>query len=272
MAGVSPQISRQVEGGAGTGVPWLPILMYHRVVRQVEGRDPHGQQITLQRFQDQMQFLHRGGYQSLYLEEAAQAAGQEKAPWRKPVVITFDDGYEDTYTLAFPVLQQHQLRATVMVPSRQLGKTSAWYNGEEQPAPLMNLAQAREMARHGVRFGSHGKTHRSLTGLDTAEARQEIEESKRDLEQALGDEVLSFSYPFGRSNPALRKMVQEAGYSAACGIEQRDHYLFNLSRVDAASCRGGLAWRWKVSGSHYRMRSNPGLRRLKDTLARLPGV
>ena len=123
------------------------------------------------------------------------------------------------------------------------------------------------MKEHGIDFGSHGATHRSLTQLDAETARGEILDSKADLEEQLGMEVLSFSFPYGRSNPAVRQLVPQAGYLAACGIEQREHRLFNLSRVDAGSCHGSwLLWRWKVSGLHYRLRQSRILRSLKASL------
>ena len=249
-------------------VPWLPILMYHRVVPRVEGPDPLRLKVSMSEFDAQMRYLKDRGYQSVYLDDLAVAASNGDSPWTKPVIITFDDGYRDTFTNALPILKKYQLGATVLLVSAHVGGSNLWDLGGAEASPLVGLDEIREMAMNGIRFGAHGVTHRRLTELSAEEAYGEIAGSKAALEDMLGCDVGAFAFPHGRSTPAHSEMARQAGYVAACGIEQREHSLFKLSRVDVGSCRGSqLLWRLKVSGVYHQARQRGSLRMLK-TIAR----
>lgn len=251
------------------GTSWLPILMYHRVGDSLSGSDPYNLCVSTAEFERQMRWLRDRGYRSITFEELALMTARANRPMGKPVIITFDDGYRDVYDHAFPILLRHQLTATFFIVSKSIGGMNIWDRGKVVETPLLGLDELKEMRRHGMDFGSHGATHRRLTELDPHEARQEILESKAVLEDRLEMEVLSFSFPFGSSNPALKELVSQAGYLAACGIEQREHSLFNLSRVDVAKCHdSSFQWRWKVSGLHFRLRRNRMLLRSRAVLRR----
>jgi len=226
--------------------------------------DPYHVCISAANFEAQMRFLRNAGYQSISLEDAAQMSVRGEKPQSKQVVITFDDGYKDFYTHAFPILKKYELKADVMLVSGRIGGSNVWDQDKLEAVQLLNLEELKEMGEHGISYGSHSMTHRRLTDLEPSEAYQEIFNSKTSLEELLGREIRTFCFPYGRSSPEVRKMVKQAGYVAACGIEQREHTLFNLSRVDAAGCRGsGVMWRLKLSGRIHQGRRNPVLRGLK---------
>lgn len=247
---------------------WLPILMYHRVVPEVIGADPYHLKVPVAHFAAQMKFLRDHGYRSRTLAELVQMAARGERPHGKSVIISFDDGYKDIYDYAFPILQQNQLTATLFLVSSCIGGLNTWDRGKGDETRLMGRGELIEMAKNGMELASHSLTHRSLTELNPEEARREIMDSKAALEDQLDLEVVSFSFPFGHSDPALREVAAQAGYQAACGIEQREHTLFNLSRVDVASCGGNWPlWRWKMSGLHHRLRQRGSLRSLKAFLA-----
>jgi peptidoglycan/xylan/chitin deacetylase (PgdA/CDA1 family) len=175
----------------------------------------------------------------------------------------------DTYTNAFPVLEKYGLTGTVLLVSGHIGGTNTWDHGEVPITSLLGPSEIREMAERGMGFGSHTVSHKPLTELSYKEARSEIADSKCALEDMLGKEMRALCYPYGRSNPYIREITQEAGYHVACGIEERENTLFNLSRVDAVSCSDNwLLWRMKISGTHYKLRQNSGLRKLKTFLKR----
>ena len=251
-------------GASHEAVRWLPILMYHRIVDEIDGPDPYYVKVTTKEFDSQMRSLRDQGYQSMTLDELPDAA---RSPSRaeKPVVITFDDGYEDTYSHALPILRKYDYAATVLLVADHVGKANTWDGEKVEAAPLLNKGQIEEMGKNRVCIGSHSLTHRPLTDLDPNRALKEIAGSKSALEDMLGRDVTTFAYPYGRTNAVLCGLAQEAGYSLACGIEQREHTMFNLSRVDAARCRSNaLLWRLKLSGIHFRARRSRSLRQLKS--------
>lgn len=232
--------------------------MYHRVVDEVGTRDEYRLCVSTKVFEAQMKYLRDHGYESISLGALGTSMAKYESPWTKPVVITFDDGYLDSYTIAFPILRKYGLTATVMLVSSRIGASNTWDQGSYmEGTPLLGLSEIREMARQGISFGSHSTTHRDMTKMDADVAWRELVDSKSVLEQCCGLDVSTFCFPYGRSTPELREMARQAGYVAACGIEQREHTLFNLSRVDPVRMGGsGLFWRLKVSGWHYRLPRN----------------
>ena len=119
-----PLEQRRPEGEHGPGdapgvaaprVPWLPILMYHRVVPRVEGPDPHHLCVSVARFEAQVRFLRARGYTALTLEELADALLAGAPTPAKAAVVTFDDGYRDVLLHALPVLRHYGIPATLFL-------------------------------------------------------------------------------------------------------------------------------------------------------------
>lgn len=247
-------------------IPWLPILMYHRVVDQLDKPDRYRLCVSTTEFENQMRYIRDRRFEVISIEEVATAMEDNIWPWKKPAVITFDDGYMDNYTCAFPILKKYRLKASVMLVTSHIGGTNVWDQDEDADGtPLMGHNEIREMARHGISFGSHTLTHRSLQQLDEDGARKEIVDSKSALEELTGSEIPTFCYPYGHSTPGLQKIVKDAGYSAAIGIEQEEHTLFNLSRVNSARTRNSfLIWKLKVSGVYYQLLKNRMTKRMID--------
>ncbi|MDD3517435.1 MAG: polysaccharide deacetylase family protein [Chromatiales bacterium] len=193
----------------------LSILMYHQVGAFAPMREHRSTYCDVRRFAAQMAWLHRFGYSVLRLDDALDAlAGRRPLPPRA-VVITFDDGYENFYTHAWPVLERHGFPATVYLIAGMLGQPSHWFaaDGRDTP-PLMGPERIRELHRAGVDFGSHSVTHAKLTEIDHVAARQEIEDSKAMLEDVLGAPVRHFCYPFGRHDRAIVELARAAGYAS----------------------------------------------------------
>ena len=194
----------------------IPILMYHSVSDSFEGNlHPYYQTVTTpDAFARQMQFLHANGYSTVSVSEAARGTAPAGRPRKRPVAITFDDGYRDFYRHAFPILSRHGFSASVYLPTAHIGDAAREFKGHE----CLTWSEVRELHQAGVEFGSHTVTHPQLACLETEAVRYEIDSSKKNIEDRLGHPVNSFSYPyaFPEANRAftarLRGLLEQAGY------------------------------------------------------------
>ena len=172
-------------------------------------------------FEHQMAWLHRRGYRSMTVSQFMNEAPQDV---RRVVIITFDDGYADNYTLAYPALKQYGFTATIFLVSDYVGTDHihTWdvpkMQSDKDLAPyrLLTWEQVHEMASYGIEFGSHTKTHHNLTTLPEEQRWEEIHQSRKDIQTNLGSEVVSFCYPRGDLDDDVIGMVEKAGYK--CGV------------------------------------------------------
>ncbi|HKV02154.1 MAG TPA: polysaccharide deacetylase family protein [Ktedonobacteraceae bacterium] len=138
----------------------------------------------------------------------------------RPVVLTFDDGFADFFTEAFPILQQYNFVATLYVATGFIGSTSRWLQREgEATRPMLTWDQLTEISASGIECGGHSHRHHQLDTLPLAEARDEIARSKWLLEGHLGQEVSTFAYPHGYHSTTIKRLVRELGYTSACTVK-----------------------------------------------------
>ncbi|MFO8155033.1 MAG: polysaccharide deacetylase family protein, partial [Thiohalospira sp.] len=191
----------------------MRILMYHDIVSDTP-REVHD--VSVAQFAAQMSWLDETGYQVVSAESWAAARTSKEPLPANAVAITFDDGFENTYHLAWPILQRHRFPATVFLVTGALAGTSAWRHGALAATSLLSRRQILQMAQGRIGFGSHTVTHTPLTDLTTVAAiDRELVVSKAALEQLLDREVVSLCYPFSRVNAEIRQRVQMAGYELA---------------------------------------------------------
>jgi len=200
-----------------TETPLVPILMYHRVGSVPKGATVPGHYVPTATFARQIRALHRFGYHPVSLAAAVDALANGAMLPPKPIVITFDDGYRHLRERAFPVLGATSTPTTVFLVASRLGGLNQWdIDKGDVEEPVLSIDEAVAAKKLGIEFGSHTLTHASLTDMTEDAAREEISRSKVDLEAGLGCPVPFFCYPYGAMNPAVRQMVIDAGYSAAC--------------------------------------------------------
>src|SRR6266540_541533 len=194
-----------------------PILMYHAMGLPTESAGPFV--MPPKRFAAQMEWLKRTGYHPITLEQFLDCQRDRRFPPARSVVVTFDDGYADNHTYAYPVLRQHNIPITIFLVSGGVGFTNHWDTGGQLSGrPLMSWSQIQDMAAQGVQFGAHSKTHPALTAVSTIRAKEEISGSRRELEEKLGGAVTLFAYPYGEYNPVIQALVQETGCTASCTV------------------------------------------------------
>jgi len=170
-------------------------------------------------FAEQMGYLHHRGVHPITVGHLAEIiSGQDRLPDR-PVVLTFDDGYADFYTHALPVLTRYGFAATVYIATAFVGGRSSWLRYENETGrPMLTWAQVKELTATGVECGGHSHTHPQLDTLPADSAAGEIRRCKSILEQQLGRAICSFAYPFGYYSLTTRRLVQDAGFTSACGV------------------------------------------------------
>lgn len=189
----------------------LPILAYHKV----EFRKELGvTSISPERFEKQVNFLKQAGYTSILPQSLF-----EQTYAVKPILITFDDGYEGVYEYVYPLLKGCGFTATVFLTTGYVGNYNRW---DASPGPRfmhLNWKQIRKMSDDGICFGSHGVNHVFLTRQNNEAIRYELDTSKKMLEDGTGKPVQFFSYPYGDYNKKIIEFVREAGYDAAFSLQ-----------------------------------------------------
>jgi peptidoglycan/xylan/chitin deacetylase (PgdA/CDA1 family) len=186
------------------------ILLYHYVRGISRGRDPAGYRLAVSPavFSRQMALLRSDGVHTISLGEvmAALDAGTPLPP--RPIVLTFDDGYNDFAEHAVPILEQNGFTATTFVVPGFLGRHG-----------YMTEAQVEEVAAAGMTVGAHTMHHVDLAVVAPGVARDEITRSREVLQQLSGQPVLDFAYPYGIFTRSVETMVEEAGFRDAASTE-----------------------------------------------------
>lgn len=172
-------------------------------------------------FRQHMDELQRLGYTTLSLSELCDHLDGKRDLPERPVVITFDDGAQGVYDHAFPILRERGMKAELFVVSEAIGSDAAhrisWNVGIGAiELPMLVWPEVREMSASGtIHIGSHSVTHPSLATVPLAQARGEIVDSKRRIEEELGIAAAFFAYPKNSFSAAVMDEVQKAGYRAA---------------------------------------------------------
>lgn len=232
----------------------ISILLYHRIAQVSDQHDSRGLAVPPRLFERQMSYLHRAGYRCISLREAVRCRREGLRQPRKGFVLTFDDGYRDLYTNAWPILDRFGFTATVFLVAGRVGSQSDWEGQRGTSAvPLLSWTEGREFARLGLTFGSHTLTHPRLTLLNDERAMREIRQSKAIIEDHLGVQVDLFSYPYANFDARIQRMVAESGYIAACGVDRGAWGLFNLWRAECVSKESLLSFALKASGWHHQL-------------------
>ncbi len=222
-------------------------MMYHAV--DYAGH-PKGNMVTPENFSYQMDYLKNHGYKVISLDELVRGIKEKRSFPKKTVVITFDDGYQDNYHQAFPILKENQFLAIIFVSSEQIGQSG-----------YLTVEEMKEMKQYNVTVGSHTLNQAYLPSVPPKEQRRQIEMSKKLLEEKLGYPVEYISYSSGGFSEAIKAMVKEAGYKGACTTNRGTHRfnedVYELKRIRFSNTdRSPLALWAKLSGYYNLFRKH----------------
>ena len=163
---------------------------------------------------------------------------QERKPLPSTMIaVSFDDGYQDFYTCAFPILQRNAISATVFLPTGSIDGISKYSHTLPQ-AEFLSWDQIRELQQNGIDFGSHTVSHTSVTRLTQHETQDELETSKARIEAEIHMSIKGFAYPYGTlrdTDPKIGKWISNSGYSWAVtsisGVNGNNSNPFALRRT-----------------------------------------
>ncbi len=194
----------------------VPILMYHEIAARTNTTSRLA--VAPSTFAEQLTFLHDEGYRTLTAADLWQALSSpdHELP-DNPVVLTFDDGYEDFHSQALPVLTRFGFTATVFT-------TTGWIQDAgrpptvPRPGRMLSWSQVVEVADSGIEVAAHSHQHPKLDQIPPDQLREELTVSRAQLEDKLGSPVPGLAYPFGYSNAKVREAARGVGYTYACAV------------------------------------------------------
>ena len=252
----------------------IPILMYHSVSDEAEtGVSPYYRTATSPKiFRQHMQLLKSSGYQSVDLKTAVVAL--KRGSKEKLAVVTFDDGYRDFYTAAFPILKEQHLTATMFLPTAFIGMERRSFKARE----CMTWSEVKELHQAGIHFGSHTVTHPKLVELDWPQIKRELADSKAEIEKHLGTAADTFAYPFAfpETNKnfvsRLSETLSETGYlccaTTRIGRAKPGDDLMQLKRLPANSCDDAKLFQAKLDGAYdWIAPFQAGVKKIKSLVA-----
>lgn len=233
----------------------IPVLTYHSL-------DKSGSPISTspEEFRWQMEYLREDNWHTLALNELVE--GHARGAWpARTVALTFDDGFRNFGEQALPILAACGFSATLFIVTDWIGVTNGW-SGQSHwmpTLPLMDWDTLSKVANVGIEIGAHSLTHPHLPRLSIDEAKQQIVESQRRIEQRIGRPVHAFAYPYGETTVAVEEIVSE---HFRCGFTTRlesvtsssststfgriDMYYLRNRRLFRAFVAGGLEWYIRV--------------------------
>lgn len=208
----------------------VPILTYHYIALNPDPADKTRDNLSVHPdiFDDQLSVLASHGYQTITLDTLyAAIKGQATLP-AKPVILTFDDGYIDFYTNAYPILKKYGFHATSFIPT-----------GLMDQGYYLHWDQIKEMSNSGlISFEAHSVTHPNLVSLSSVSLQNELSESKKVLESKLGKTINFIAYPYGISNEYTWNAAKSAGYLGAVGTwygtQESEGIIYDLPRIKIA--------------------------------------
>jgi len=221
----------------------LPIIMYHSIDYTADKKNKII--IPPEIFARQMKFLRDFKYNVITLDEAVAYIKNRKRPPARTVAITFDDGYENNYKYAYPILMQYKIPATIFVIVDSIGTKG-----------FVTWDQIREMDRSGiVSIESHTMSHPWLIHIGSAQLERELCDSRSALEEKLGRKMKFVCYPRNGYNEEVKAAARKAGYEAGFATKPTrlspNYDIYEIKRIRISPTANNLfVFFIKLSGYH----------------------
>ena len=192
----------------------VPILMYHSIADQGPPElKPY--RVSPRAFREQLRYLRSQGFHSITLSDWAEAVRNRAPIQGRPIIITFDDGYQDFADNAWPELQRSDFSATMFVVTDKVGLTADWDSHSGEPMKLMTWETLAKLRENGVEIASHSASHKDFSNISREQARAEGGRSREAILDRLGVDTDCIAFPWGRTSDSAVDALEECGYRVA---------------------------------------------------------
>ena len=217
----------------------FPILEYHMVTENPPP-DSEVYNVPPEEFAAQLDYLKQNDYTTITLHEFMLAKHGKFQMQPKPIVLTFDDGYENVYTEMLPILEAHKMKAVVYVITNELGKSG-----------YLTLEQVKDMQKCGIEIGSHTADHLPLVNQDSEMQLHQVRDSRIFLNWSGLEPIYTFSYPNGAYNSDIIKILKQENYLSAVtgdvGLNTLKSDPYMLKRVHIRCPHFGITeFKWRL--------------------------
>lgn len=221
--------------------------MYHSISEHV-GKEKHNKwRVKPKDFEKQMNWFYKNNWESFTISELVKL---DEIP-KKSFVVTFDDGFEDNFLNAFPILKKYNFKATIYLVPNQ--KTNHWEEKNTSVlSNLLNNEQILQMQNSGlIEFGSHTLSHVNLSTINDEQLLNELKKSKEEVEKITNQECEAFAYPYGKFDDNIVNSVKRVGYKNATvvkrGLFKKDDDVFTIKRVGILGTESFFDFLLKIS-------------------------
>lgn len=224
-------------------------------------------------FERQMQVLADLGRRSLRLSEFIEWHEGKNGEADDGVLITFDDAFEDFAEVAAPILKRHGFSALVFLPTRRLGRPEGWQGANDPARPLMDWETVRSLAKEGIEFGGHSRTHANLTKISEADREAEIAGCAEDISAQIGQPAQAFAAPYGRVSPEVIEAIgrhYRIAFGTRLALPRRGQDRFDVPRIDMHYFRDPKHWADLLKGRRNYLRLRQALRAVRSKVIRTP--
>lgn len=240
----------------------IPVIMYHMVCDiSSQSAKIRYDNVSPEQFEQQMQYLNKGGYQVASLDEYLKWQKGELNLPKKSVVITFDDGYKNVYDNAYPVLKKYTFSAAIFLVTDYIGKKQSfgWFKVEDNSLIPLSWGEVKEMNQSNITIGSHTMSHPHLGKLPAEKVVEELKGSKQEIENQLNKKVSFFSYPigikqYGIYNNSTKRELISSGYQLAfvseIGRNKRGSDCYIQKRIAIAERDSLFDFKCKLVGAY----------------------
>ncbi|WP_292713284.1 trifunctional glycosyltransferase/class I SAM-dependent methyltransferase/polysaccharide deacetylase [Mesorhizobium sp.] len=194
----------------------IPVLMYHSV--SDDGPAALARfRLTPAAFASQMAWLRSNGFHAIGSEQLEEFIANRRPFVGRPVLVTFDDGFQNFADHAWPILRANDLTAEVFLVTDLVGESAQWDAYTGPPTQLMDAGTVRRLSAEGAFFGSHLATHRAIDGLSSSDLAAELLRSRVFIERWTGRPTTAFAAPFSVADRRLGRLAKECGYRIGFG-------------------------------------------------------